>query len=62
MLQIWGRVPGLDEVVAHIDAVTLADVRAHAAHLACSAPAAMALYGPVEQAPSLDVLQQRRAA
>ncbi len=62
MLQIWGRVPGLDEVVARIDAVTLADVKAQAAQIAHEAPAAMALYGPVRAAPTLEDLQKRRAA
>ena len=62
MLQIWGRVPGLDEVVANIDAVTLAGVRELAEELASRAPAAMALYGPVDGAPTLEELQDRRAA
>lgn len=62
MLQIWGRVPELDEVVARIDAVNLTDLRAHAAHMAMKAPAALALYGPVTNAPTLEALQDRRAA
>ena len=62
MLQIWGRVPDLEEVVARIDAVTLPDVRALARETVSRAPAAMALYGPVEAAPTLEVLQERRAA
>ncbi|SEP73221.1 M16 family metallopeptidase [Thalassovita taeanensis] len=62
MMQIWGRVPGLDEVVERIDAVTTADVRTIAEQMAVQAPAAMALYGPVEGAPSLEALQDRRAA
>ena len=62
MLQIWGRIPPLDEVIGRIDAVTLSDVRALAEHTITTAPAAMALYGPVEAAPSLQALQDRRAA
>ena len=62
MLQIWGRVPDLTEVVERIDAVSLGDVRNLATQIATKAPAAMALYGPVETAPSLDSLQERRAA
>lgn len=62
MLQIWGRVPGLDEVVERIDGVTLPDVRALAERTATQAPAALALYGPVEGAPTLEALQERRAA
>ncbi|RKF16372.1 insulinase family protein [Roseovarius spongiae] len=62
MLQIWGRVPPLEEVVDRIDAVTLGDVRGLAERIASRAPAALALYGPVENAPSLEALQKRRAA
>ncbi|MFO7770491.1 MAG: pitrilysin family protein [Roseovarius gahaiensis] len=62
MLQIWDRVPPLEEVVERIDAVTLADVRRLAETTITTAPAAMALYGPVDAAPSLAALQDRRAA
>jgi len=62
MLQIWGRVPPLDEVVEKIDAVTLADLREIAERTIATAPAAMALYGPVDAAPTLAALQERRAA
>ena len=62
MLQIWGRVPDLSEVVERIDAVSLKEVCALAGDLASRAPAAMALYGPVQAAPSLEALQERRAA
>ena len=53
---------GLDETVARIDAVTTGDVRAFAEQLVGKAPAAMALYGPVDSAPTLAQLQERRAA
>ena len=62
MIQIWGRVPPLEEVVARIDAVDVAGVRAFGERMAVEAPAALALYGPVEAAPTLDALQTRRAA
>ncbi|MFK7939894.1 MAG: M16 family metallopeptidase [Roseovarius sp.] len=62
MLQIWGRVPDLTEIVQRIDAVSLPDVCLLAEELAARAPAAMALYGPVEAAPSLAALEERRAA
>jgi len=62
MMQIWGRVPDPSEVVERIDAVTLSEVRQLAETTATTAPAAMALYGPVEAAPSLQALQDRRAA
>ncbi|MCA0919503.1 M16 family metallopeptidase [Pseudooceanicola nanhaiensis] len=62
MVQIWGRVPPLTEVVEKIDAVTLADVRSFAEKMAVQSPAALALYGPVSAAPTLEALQERRAA
>ncbi|SHH85409.1 M16 family metallopeptidase [Marivita hallyeonensis] len=62
MTQIWGEVPPLEDTVSRIDSVTTGDVRAFAEHLACKAPAALALYGPVQAAPGLDALQQRRVA
>ncbi|MHA1570711.1 MAG: M16 family metallopeptidase, partial [Alphaproteobacteria bacterium] len=61
MVAIWGRVPKLDEVVAQIDAVTTTDVRDFAANMA-QANAALALYGPITQAPRLAELRDRLAA
>ncbi|MQQ09428.1 insulinase family protein [Epibacterium sp. SM1979] len=62
LVQIWGRVPSLEQTIAKIDAVTTTDVRALAETYAVQAPAALALYGPVETAPTLEALQERRAA
>ncbi|MEL7100496.1 MAG: pitrilysin family protein [Pseudomonadota bacterium] len=62
LVQIWDRVPPLEETVERIDAVTTGDVRDMAEGLATHAPVAMALYGPVEAAPDLGALQARRAA
>lgn len=62
LVQIWDRVPGLDETVARIDAVNAADVRRFAEHIATASPMALALYGPVDQAPTLAQLQEQRAA
>ncbi len=62
LVQIWGRVPSLEDTVAKIDAVSTEDVRAFAERMAVKAPAALALYGPVSGAPSLTELQERRAA
>ncbi len=62
LVQIWGKVPPLDDIVARIDAVTCAGVRAFAEHMAGAAPTALALYGPIEAAPTLAQLQERRAA
>ncbi|WP_204113888.1 M16 family metallopeptidase [Shimia biformata] len=62
MLSIWDRIPPLSETVERIDGVTDADVRAMAEQMAVKARAALALYGPVSGAPSLETLDQRRAA
>lgn len=62
MVAVWGRVPDLSEVVEKIDAVSVADVKAYAENMVQKAGSAMALYGPVDDAPSLDELRQRLAA
>jgi predicted Zn-dependent peptidase len=62
MIAIWDRIPSLDEVVAQIDGVTAEDVRNFAGSMAGGAPAAMALYGPVVDAPTIDELQARLVA
>lgn len=62
LVQIWDRVPPLSESIEKIDAVTTGDVRDLAERMAEQAPAALALYGPVENAPTLDMLQERRVA
>jgi predicted Zn-dependent peptidase len=62
LIQIWDRIPPLEETIAQIDAVTTGDVRDFAQTIAGTAPAALALYGPVEAAPTLEALQERRAA
>jgi len=61
LLAIWGRVPGVEETVAKIDAVSVGDVRTYAEGLV-SAKAALALYGPVEEAPDLEAVKARLAA
>jgi predicted Zn-dependent peptidase len=62
LIQIWDRIPALEETIAQIDAVTTGDVRDFAERMASTAPAALALYGPVENAPTLEALEARRAA
>jgi predicted Zn-dependent peptidase len=62
LVQIWDMVPSLEETVRRIDAVTTGDVRDFAEQIAVQAPVALALYGPIDQAPSLAQLQERRAA
>ncbi|WP_136684603.1 M16 family metallopeptidase [Falsirhodobacter xinxiangensis] len=61
LLAIYGRVPDVDEAVAKIDAVTASDVRDYAGRM-LSAPAALALYGPVKKAPGLEGIRSRLAA
>lgn len=62
LVAIWDRVPDLEETVASIDGVTLDKLRDFGGHLATQSPSAMALYGPVSQAPSLDDLRAHLAA
>ena len=61
LVAIWDRVPPLAETVAMIDAVDRRKVRDFAGGLA-SANAAMALYGPVQDAPTLADLKARLVA
>jgi predicted Zn-dependent peptidase len=61
LLAIYGRVPEVSEAVARIDAVSTADVRRYAGDVT-GAGAALALYGPVDRAPSLEAIRQRLAA
>ena len=61
LLAIWNRVPDLDEAVAKIEGVSLADVRDQAL-LAMSRPAALAVYGPVGRAPSLAAMMAEMKA
>ncbi len=61
-LTIWDRVPTLAEATARIDAVTRADVLAYAERLVGGADTALALYGPVGAAPTLDAIRDRLAA
>ena len=62
MVQIWGKVPLIEETVARIDAVQRSDVLQFAQKQLAEAPAAMALYGPVSGAPDLVSLTGHRAA
>jgi predicted Zn-dependent peptidase len=62
LLAIWGRIPGIEETIERIDAVTTADVRAFAGQMAGGAGTALALYGPAEHAPTLGALRERLAA
>ncbi len=62
MLQVWGRVPSVEEQIERIDAVALRDVRDFAARMAGGTGTALALYGPAEAAPRLEALRERLAA
>jgi predicted Zn-dependent peptidase len=57
LLAIWGRVPDVEEAVQRIDAVGTSDVRKYAAQMA-GARAALALYGPVGNAPGLEAMRK----
>jgi predicted Zn-dependent peptidase len=62
MISIWGRVPGVEEQIAKIEAVTTRDVREFAGRMAGGTGLALAVYGPAEAAPRLDDLRERLAA
>lgn len=59
MLSIWDRIPSLDEVVQQVDGVSRDNVRDFASGMSIAKPAALALYGPVGNAPTVDQLQDR---
>ncbi len=61
LLSIWGRIPGVSEAVAKIDAVDTAAVRAYAQGLT-TARAALAVYGPVAAAPGIETIRKGLAA
>ena len=61
-VQVWGYVPELEETVAKIENVTLDRLRSFSEHIASKAPAALALYGPIQHAPTLNEIQQNSAA
>ncbi len=61
-MAIHGRVQSIEEMVAEIEAVDVAQARAMAERMAGAGKAALALYGPVSDAPDLDALTRRMAA
>ncbi|WP_424941978.1 M16 family metallopeptidase [Aliiroseovarius crassostreae] len=62
LIGIWDRVPGLNETVEKIDAVTLSDLRAIGRKMAREAQMAMAVYGPADRALPLSALNDTRNA
>ena len=61
-LTVWGRVPTVEETVEKIEAIDAAACAAIAEGFARSGKLAMALYGPVDAAPSAEALAARLAA
>lgn len=61
-LAIWDRVPPLEETLARIEAVTAADLRDFAGRLIGGAGPALALLGPIGDAPDREALVRRLAA
>lgn len=62
VLGIWDRVPPISEVIGKIDEVDTATVKAHIASMLEQGQAAMALYGPVDQALDLESVTRRLVA
>lgn len=62
MVAIWGEVPSIEDTIERIDSVTTGDVRAFGSRLITEAGSAMALYGPIDEAPALEDLKRRLAA
>ncbi len=62
MTAIWDRVPPLDEIIGKIDAVTVQGVKDYAAALCSRNKPALALYGPVADAPLAEEVAQKLAA
>ncbi|MDE0968662.1 MAG: pitrilysin family protein [Octadecabacter sp.] len=62
MVAIWDTVPTIEDAIERIDSVTTGDVRAFGGSLITDAGAVMALYGPIDDAPSLEDLRQRLVA
>ena len=62
MMAIWDRVPLIEETVEKLDAVDVATLRDFAGGLVTAGSAALALYGPVKDAPSVDDLTAKLAA
>lgn len=62
MISIWDRVPLLSETIARIDDVSLQQVTEFANTLYVNADPALALYGPVEEAPTQAWIKEQFAA
>ena len=60
-VQVWGYVPDLEETVAKIDDVTLDRLHSFAEQTSQHAPTSLALYGPINRAPSLAEIKRNSA-
>ena len=58
-LSVWGRVIPLAETVEKINQVSLTDLREFAQGIFIEPKSALALYGPIQNAPMLDDLENR---
>ncbi|MCY3984298.1 MAG: pitrilysin family protein [Roseovarius sp.] len=61
-IKIFNRVRSPDEILENVESVALGDLRDFAGHVASRSSSALAMYGPLESAPTFESLQQRRAA
>ncbi|HEV7873978.1 MAG TPA: insulinase family protein, partial [Enterovirga sp.] len=59
-LLAWGRIIPAEETVAHVDAVTVEEVREAGAQ-ALAGPPALAAIGPIKTLPSLETIATRLA-
>jgi predicted Zn-dependent peptidase len=62
LVAIWDRVPSLSETIERIDAVDLPTLKTFAEKLVVDGRVSMALYGPVDSAPTLEALRERLVA
>ena len=58
-LSVWGRVIPLVETIEKINQVSLMDLREYAQSIFVDPKSALALYGPIKNAPMLDELENR---
>jgi predicted Zn-dependent peptidase len=58
-LSVWGRVIPLSETIDKINQVTLLDLREFVQSIFLDPKSALALYGPIKNAPILDELKNR---
>ncbi len=62
MVSVWNRVPDLEEIITKIEDVTTPKVRDFAQKLCLTGKPAMALYGPVDDAPEVSILADKLVA